>query len=83
MCRLCGSRGIGILEKLLSQASYKGKGHETEDLGLLLNKLQHWSHRLFPKLKFAESLAQIEKLGAKKPMQVADWFVLVNISADK
>ncbi|KAA0184968.1 hypothetical protein HAZT_HAZT008337 [Hyalella azteca] len=68
--RLCGPRGIGVVQKFLSNAPYRGKGYETEDLGILLQKLKHWAHRLYPKLPFADTIAQIEKLGNKKPVQV-------------
>ena len=70
--RLCGPRGIGIVQKWLSNAPYKGKGYETEDLGLLLQRLQHWAHRLYPRLPFSQAIVQIEKLGNKKALQVSE-----------
>ncbi|XP_076052022.1 uncharacterized protein LOC143031712 [Oratosquilla oratoria] len=67
--RLLGPRGIGILEKTFRDVKFQGKGHEIDDLNLLLKKLQHWAHRLFPKLTFDDSLKQMEKLGSRKQLQ--------------
>ncbi|XP_050402806.1 biorientation of chromosomes in cell division protein 1-like 1 isoform X2 [Patella vulgata] len=66
--RLTGERGIPIVPKLFENVKFKGKGHE-HDLKLVMDKLEHWSHRLFPKLPFDEVLARVEKLGAKKEVQ--------------
>lgn len=69
--RLCGERGIPSLEKHFENIFFvQDKGHEKENLDKLLGHLEHWTHRLFPSLKFSESLAHIEKLGKKKPVQV-------------
>ena len=45
---------------------FKGKGHESEDLDAVMAKMEHWAYRLFPKFKFDDTIAQIEKLGDKK-----------------
>ena len=66
-----GPRGIGILQSTFKNTNFKGKGHEKEDLNTLLKTLEHWAHRLYPKLPFNDTLMQIEKLGTKKPVQVS------------
>lgn len=68
--RLGGPRGIPVLQKSFKDVKWKGKGHEKEDLDVLLKRLEHWAHRLFPKLPFNDVLEQIEKQGFKKPVQV-------------
>ena len=37
---------------------------------MFMGKLEHWAHRLFPKMPFDEVLERIEKLGSKKEVQV-------------
>lgn len=71
--RLKGPRGIGILESFFEDIKLKGKGHEKEDLDVVMGRLQHWVHRLFPRFKFDDCLDKIEKLGRKKPIQVNEW----------
>ncbi|KAG7153732.1 TIMELESS-interacting protein-like [Homarus americanus] len=68
--RLTGPRGIGVLQRAFKDVKFRGKGHEKEDLDILLKTLEHWTHRLFPRLPFKDTLEQIEKLGANKNVQV-------------
>lgn len=65
------------LHKICRTFKFKGKGHEREDLQELLKVLEHWAHRLYPKLPFKDTLEQIEKLGTKKNVQVCEGGVLV------
>lgn len=51
-----------------------GKGHEKEDLDLVLKKLEHWAYRLYPKFKFEDCLKKIEILGKKRPVMVCIFF---------
>jgi len=39
---------------------------QAEDLKLLMSRLEHWAHRLFPKLSFDDFIERLEKLGSKK-----------------
>lgn len=41
-----------------------------------MQTLEHWAHRLFPKMTFGEVLERTERLGAKKEVQVT-WFLNV------
>ncbi|XP_037082396.1 TIMELESS-interacting protein-like [Pollicipes pollicipes] len=66
--RLCGARGIGIMEHTFSGVTFQGRGHEQADLAVLMAKLQHWAHRMFPKMPFDSALERIEKLGKTKPV---------------
>ncbi|XP_078592010.1 TIMELESS-interacting protein-like isoform X2 [Branchiostoma floridae x Branchiostoma japonicum] len=68
--RLCGERGIPSLPKHFDKVKFAGKGHEKEDLKLLMRTMEHWAHRLFPKLTFDDVIEKVEQLGQKKPVQV-------------
>lgn len=69
--RLTGDRGIVVLEKSFQEVKpkFKGKGYEKEDLDLTMKVLEHWTHRLFPKLPFDNILDKIERLGSKRSIQ--------------
>jgi len=61
------------LDQLIQQHGHlvkklKGKGHEAEDLDKIMFCLEHWGHRLFPKLNFDDFLEKCEVLGHKKPI---------------
>ncbi|KAK7083558.1 hypothetical protein SK128_023962 [Halocaridina rubra] len=68
--RIAGPRGIPVIQKCFKNVKFQGKGHEKEDLDILMMHLEHWAHRLFPKLPFKDIVEQMEKLGNKKPVQV-------------
>ncbi|XP_054877027.1 TIMELESS-interacting protein-like [Poeciliopsis prolifica] len=67
--RLISDRGLPALRSLFASAHFKGKGHEAEDLRLLMQKMENWAHRLFPKLQFEDFIDRVEKLGSKKEVQ--------------
>lgn len=69
--RLCGPRGIAVLEQTFAGIKFSGKGHEKEDLKLLMTKMEHWAHRLFPKMPFDNVLERIEKIGKTKQVNVS------------
>lgn len=66
--RLKGPRGIGVIEKMFEGVKLKGKGYEKEDLELVMGRLEHWAHRLYPKFQFDDCLQKIEKLGSRRPI---------------
>ncbi|KPI98629.1 Protein TIPIN-like [Papilio xuthus] len=68
--RLTGPRGIQVIPEHFKDFKFKGKGHEREDLDLVLKKLEHWAYRLYPKFEFADCLKKIETLGKKRPVMV-------------
>lgn len=68
--RLRGPKGVHTIEKYFEGFKFHGKGREKEDLDRIMKRLEHWSHRLFPKLNFDDCLEKIENLGVKKDLQV-------------
>ncbi|XP_068128540.1 TIMELESS-interacting protein [Hyperolius riggenbachi] len=67
--RLTSQRGLPALRHLFEDTKFKGKGHEAEDLKVLLRKMENWAHRLYPKLQFEDFLNRLETLGNKKEVQ--------------
>ncbi|XP_055595849.1 protein TIPIN homolog [Uranotaenia lowii] len=67
--RLCGPRGVADLENYYKGFKFRGKGYEKEDLDAVLQRMQHWAHRLYPKYGLDDSLEQFERLGRKKQLQ--------------
>ncbi|KAK7491720.1 hypothetical protein BaRGS_00016976, partial [Batillaria attramentaria] len=67
--RLTGERGIPVLPHIFKDVKLKGKGNEAEDLRVVMRYLEHWAHRLFPKMPFDEVLERIERLGTKREVQ--------------
>lgn len=43
---------------------------KAEDLKTLIRHMEHWAHRLFPKLQFDDFIDKVESLGSKKEVQV-------------
>ena len=39
--------------------------------------MEHWAHRLFPKLQFEDFIDRVENLGNKKEVQVS--VIIVNV----
>ncbi|XP_060767794.1 TIMELESS-interacting protein [Neoarius graeffei] len=67
--RLVSERGLPALRTLFSDVKFKGKGHEVEDLKVLMQKMENWAHRLYPKLQFEDFIDKVEVLGGKKEVQ--------------
>ncbi|NWR74051.1 TIPIN protein, partial [Centropus unirufus] len=67
--RLISERGLPALRHLFDNVKFKGKGHEAEDLKTLMRHMEHWAHRLFPKLQFEDFIDRVESLGNKKEVQ--------------
>jgi len=66
--RLCGQRGIPLLPKTFRDVKFKGKGHEAHDLDLYLSKMEHWAHRMFPKMVFDEVIERCDRLYKTKKL---------------
>ena len=43
-----------------------GSGHEYSDLDEVMKKMEHWAHRLYPKLPFDDVTDRIAVLGKKQ-----------------
>nr|XP_020441273.1 TIMELESS-interacting protein [Monopterus albus]XP_020441274.1 TIMELESS-interacting protein [Monopterus albus]XP_020441276.1 TIMELESS-interacting protein [Monopterus albus]XP_020441277.1 TIMELESS-interacting protein [Monopterus albus] len=67
--RLISERGLPALRTLFDNVHFRGKGHEAENLRLLMQKMENWAHRLYPKLQFEDFIDKVEKLGNKKEVQ--------------
>ncbi|KAH9508922.1 hypothetical protein Btru_048309 [Bulinus truncatus] len=67
--RLIGERGIPALPIIFKKVPLLGRNHEADDLKVIMRHLEHWGHRLFPKMPFAEVLERVERLGSKKEVQ--------------
>ncbi|NXL06877.1 TIPIN protein, partial [Mesembrinibis cayennensis] len=67
--RLTSERGLPALRHMFDNVKFKGKGHEAEDLKTLIRHMEHWAHRLFPKLQFEDFIDRVESLGNKKEVQ--------------
>ncbi|XP_064169372.1 TIMELESS-interacting protein [Anguilla rostrata] len=67
--RLVSERGLPALRTLFDNVRFKGKGHEAEDLRVLMQKMENWAHRLYPKLQFEDFMDKLESLGNKKEVQ--------------
>ncbi|MCJ1355296.1 MAG: chromosome segregation in meiosis- protein [Icmadophila ericetorum] len=69
--RLLSQAGIPKLRRITKERlKFKGKGHEFSDVARMLNLYQLWLDDLFPRAKFADGLAMIEKLGHSKRIQI-------------
>lgn len=68
---LKGPRGLTAVAGVFAKQKFKGKGHEKEDLHVLLKTYNYWCHRMFPKLPFDQAVDKIEKLGNKKAVIVS------------
>uniref|UniRef100_S4RS67 TIMELESS-interacting protein n=1 Tax=Petromyzon marinus TaxID=7757 RepID=S4RS67_PETMA len=67
--RLSSERGLPALRKTFENVKFKGKGHEVEDLKLIMKNMEHWAHRLFPKMQFDDIIDKMEVLGSKREVQ--------------
>ncbi|NP_001155740.1 TIMELESS-interacting protein [Acyrthosiphon pisum] len=68
--RLRGTRGLSVLPTWFENIQLKGKGHESEDLNAVINRLEQWTHRLFPRYTFDDCIDKLEKLGKKNEIKV-------------
>ncbi|KAI0599503.1 replication fork protection component Swi3-domain-containing protein [Biscogniauxia sp. FL1348] len=68
--RLLSEMGIPRLRRKTRDLKFKGKGHEFSDTARLLSFYQLWLDDLFPKAKFLDALAMVEKAGHKKYMRM-------------
>ncbi|OAA35410.1 replication fork protection component Swi3 [Metarhizium rileyi] len=69
--RLLGPAGLTKLRQRARGLKIKGKGHEFSDAARLLSLYQMWLDDLFPKAKFLDALAMVEKAGHKKRIMAA------------
>lgn len=66
---LTSKKGIVQLIDMFKDIKYKGKGYEKEYLDKILFKIEHWGHRLFPRMKFEDFVEKVENLGSKRAVK--------------
>ncbi|TFY76324.1 hypothetical protein EWM64_g7688 [Hericium alpestre] len=69
--RLLGKDGFPQLVKDTKYFKPKGKGYEAADLDRVLQIYQFWTHRMYPKTKFRDTVERVEKLCHSRRVQVA------------
>ncbi|CAA7271659.1 unnamed protein product [Cyclocybe aegerita] len=69
--RLLGENGFPQLIKMTKDFKIKGKGHEATDLNRLLQVYQYWTHQMYPKTQFQDTVERVEKLCHSRRMTVA------------
>lgn len=66
--RIMGKKGIKVLPKLFDDFEPR-PGKEFEDLDIVMDRMKHWAHRLYPKHPFDDVTKGIAKLGSKMQVQ--------------
>ncbi|KAJ3989380.1 replication fork protection component Swi3-domain-containing protein [Lentinula detonsa] len=66
--RLVGPTGFPQLIEDTKHFRIQGKGHEATDLNRLLQIYQYWTHRMYPKSQFKDTVDRVEKLCHSKLM---------------
>ena len=69
--RILGPRGVTILSEVFQDFTPKGGDHVFEDLDRAMKKMEHWAHRMYPKLPFDDTMARVSVLGKKMQIQVS------------
>lgn len=64
-------KGIPKLQERAKRLRLKGKGHEFSDVGRMLEMYQLWLNNLYPKARFLDAAAMVERLGHKSRVVVA------------
>lgn len=68
---LLSPAGLPKLRKIAkTRLKFRGKGHEFSDMAVLLSAYQLWLDDLYPRAKFRDALAMVEKAGHGKRMGV-------------
>jgi len=67
--RILGPRGVTILSEVFQDFTPKGGDHVFEDLDRAMKKMEHWAHRMYPKLPFDNTMARVSVLGKKMQIQ--------------
>ncbi|KIJ44036.1 hypothetical protein M422DRAFT_47539 [Sphaerobolus stellatus SS14] len=68
--RLLGPDGFPRLIKEYKSFKPRGKGREAQDLERLMAMYHGWTHKLFPKFQFGDTVDRVEKLCRKRRMLV-------------
>ncbi|CAH17997.1 replication fork protection complex subunit Swi3 [Schizosaccharomyces pombe] len=68
--RLISENGIPKLRKMMRKVKLKGKGHEAKDLKQLLGMYHIWTHELYPRATFDDSISYLKTLGKHRSVKV-------------
>ncbi|EPY53987.1 replication fork protection complex subunit Swi3 [Schizosaccharomyces cryophilus OY26] len=68
--RLASENGIPKLQQLRKKVNLKGKGHELGDLKRILSMYHVWTHELYPRATFDDSIAYLNRLGSMRSVKV-------------
>lgn len=68
--RIVSGNGLPrLLRDSRKKVHFQGKGNELSDLDKLVQYYQIWAHRLYPRARFRDFIAMIEKEGHRRRMQ--------------
>uniref|UniRef100_A0A915PZX8 TIMELESS-interacting protein n=1 Tax=Setaria digitata TaxID=48799 RepID=A0A915PZX8_9BILA len=62
---LCGPNGFLELKRMFDGYAPTNK-NPYDDLLIMMNRIEHWGHRLCPKMRFENFVARVESLGDKR-----------------
>uniref|UniRef100_A0A3B1IGW5 TIMELESS-interacting protein n=1 Tax=Astyanax mexicanus TaxID=7994 RepID=A0A3B1IGW5_ASTMX len=68
--RLVSEKGIPALWDVLNNTSFKGQGHEEEDLQILMSEIEQWGQQLYPEEPFETFINQLEDVSDHPSIQV-------------
>ncbi|EPX72442.1 replication fork protection complex subunit Swi3 [Schizosaccharomyces octosporus yFS286] len=68
--RLASENGIPKLQRLRKKVKLKGKGHELGDLKRILSMYHIWTHELYPRATFDDSISYLNRLGSTRSVKV-------------
>ncbi|KAG9353811.1 hypothetical protein JZ751_011935 [Albula glossodonta] len=69
MEKLLSENGILALCNVFGDISFKGQGHEAEDLCALLAGFQRWGEQIFPHHTFEDLVTHFEEMGDRTEIQ--------------
>ncbi|KZT26537.1 Swi3-domain-containing protein [Neolentinus lepideus HHB14362 ss-1] len=69
--RLLGPDGFPALIAEAKKFKPRGKGQESTDLGRVIQLYQFWTHKMYPKMQFRDTVNRVEKLCHSRRMHVA------------
>jgi len=76
-CRLTSDAGLPELARLFAAYKPNANKNEFDQLDDIINRMEHWAHRLYPKFKFEDFLERVNKLGHKKSVKVCRFLILI------
>ncbi|WBW72988.1 replication fork protection complex subunit Swi3 [Schizosaccharomyces osmophilus] len=68
--RLASENGIPKLQRMRKKVNLKGKGHELGDLKRILSMYHIWTHELYPRATFDDSISYLNRLGSTRSVKV-------------